>query len=349
MKFGQLHIFESAAGRPDKQIIDEQIELMVRAEELGFDSVWAAEHHFSEYGSCASPAVTLAAVAALTSRIRLGTAVTVLPLNHPLRVAEDYAFLDQLSGGRVDLGVGRGYQAPEFDGYGVNQADSREIFDECVEIIREAWTQPRCSHRGRFYNFDDVAVRPRPLQEPHPPIWMASLSPETFDTCGRHGFNLLCAPAFGFDLRAGAAQIGDYRAALRAHGTRPEDREVGALTITYVAEDSQQARAELRDSVIWYYRTLAKYIAPAGRPAVAGYESYTEARRFLETIDWDTALNYGAVVCGSPNEVAERIDEIARSCGVSTYLAWTRIGGLDKAKVTRSMELMAAKVIPQLS
>lgn len=130
MKLGMLHLFENPVGKTEQQIVKEQMELMHEAENLGFDSVWPAEHHFSEYGYCASPQVSLAAVAARTRRIRLGTGVVVLPFHNPVRVAEDFAFLDLMSDGRVDLGVGRGYQPLEFRGFGLDgqQANSREIF-----------------------------------------------------------------------------------------------------------------------------------------------------------------------------------------------------------------------------
>jgi natural product biosynthesis luciferase-like monooxygenase protein len=349
MHFGQLFLFETPTGRTDKDIVDEQVELMVRAEEFGFDSVWSAEHHFSEYGYCATPAVTLAAVAAQTKRIRLCTGVVVLPLNHPIRVAEDYAFLDNLSDGRIELGIGRGYQPIEFEGYNVDAGRSRAIFHESAEVIRRAWTEDRFDFDGEFFQIRDLSVRPRPLQRPHPPIWMASLSDETFDLCGRYGYHLLCAPVFGFDIDAGVAQIERYRQALTEAGHAAEDHKIAALTITYVAETTQQAREDLRDSVLWYYRTLARYIAPPkGQGTLPSYESYGAARDFLESVDWETVLERGAVVCGSPSEVADRIADIRERCGFTHYLGWTRIGGLAKSKVLRSNQLMAERVMPLL-
>lgn len=349
MRFGQLHLFENPAGRSEKEIVDEQFDVMVRAEEFGFDSVWPAEHHFSEYGYCASPAVTLAAVAARTKRVRVGTGVVVLPLNHPIRVAEDFALLDLMSDGRVDLGVGRGYQPHEFHGYGIDQTRSREMFHESVEIIQKAWTEERLSYEGEFYRFHDLSVRPKPLQQPHPPIWMASLSPETFELCGRYGFNLMCAPVFGFNVNTGVTQIDAYRQALSDHGRDPAAHEIGGLIMTYVAETTQQALEDFRDAVMWYYRTFAKYIAPPkGQAAVKTYEFYTRARDFLEVVEWDAIVGAGAVVCGSPEQVVDRIAQIRELTGMTHYLAWTRIGGLAHPKVLRSMELMAERVMPQL-
>ena len=349
MRFGQLHLFENPLGRSEKEIVDEQFDIMVRAEEFGFYSIWPAEHHFSEYGYCASPAVTLAALAVRTQRIRLGTGVVVLPLNHPVRVAEDFAILDLLSGGRVDLGVGRGYQPHEFAGYGVDQTRSRDIFHESVEIIQKAWTEERFDYYGEFYQLHDLSVRPKPLQKPHPPIWMASLSPATFQLCGRYGFNLMCAPVFGFDVNRGAAQIDEYRQALEEHGRKPADHEIAGLIMTYVAETTEQALADFQDAVMWYFHTFAKYIAPPkGQPAVKSYEMYTAARDWLQTLEWDAIVRSGAVVCGSPDQVAERIAQIHELCGITHYLAWTRIGGLAHQKVLRSMELMCDKVMPQV-
>lgn len=349
MRFGQLHLFERPAGRTSKEIIDEQMDFMVRAEDYGFDSVWPTEHHFREYGHCATPALTLAAIAGRTKKIRLGTGVVVLPLNHPVRVAEDYAFLDILSNGRVDLGVGRGYRPHEYQGYGVDQSRSKDIFRESVEVIQKAWTEDSFSYDGEFYKFDNLSVYPRPLQQPHPPVWMASVSEETFQICGRHGFNLLCSPIFGFNVQTGAKQIEQYREALRAHGRDPKDFGIGAVSLTYVADTTEQAMAEFEDAVMWYMKTFQKYVStPKGQPAIPGYELYAQIRDLLDLAQWDLLLKAGAVVCGSPDKVVDQIGSMIDTCGFTESLAWTRVGGLDAAKVNRSMELMASKVMPQL-
>ena len=349
MKFGQLHLFERPAGRSENEIIDEQMDIMIRAEDYGFDSVWPAEHHFREYGHCATPALILAALATRTKRLRLGTGVVVLPLNHPVRVAEDYAFLDVLSNGRVDLGIGRGYQPHEYAGYGVDQTRSKEIFREGIEIIQKAWTEERFSYEGEFYQVHDLSVQPKPLQKPHPPIWMASLSQETFALCGQYGFNLLCAPVFGFDVNRGAAMIDQWREAMREHGRDPAHYGVGGLIMTYVADTSQEALSDFADPVLWWYHTFGKYVAPPpGHEPIPTYEYYALAREFVNSVTWDAIVRNGAVVCGSPDQVVDRIGEIAEKTGISLWLAWIRIGGLAHDKVLRCMELMASKVMPQL-
>ena len=349
MRFGQLHLFERPAGRGEQQIIDEQLDIMVRAEDYGFDSVWPAEHHFREYGHCATPALILAALATRTKKLRLGTGVVVLPLNHPIRVAEDYAFLDVLSNGRIDLGIGRGYQPHEYQGYGVDQTRSREIFRESVEIIQKAWTEDSFSYDGEFYQIKDLTVHPKPVQQPHPPVWMASVSSETFEVCGRFGYNLLCSPIFGFNVQTGATQIEQYREALRAHGRDPKQYGIGAVSLTYVAETTQQALKEIEDGVMWYMKTFQKYVStPKGEAPVPTFEMYAQIRDLLDLAEFDLLVKAGAIVAGSPDEVVARIAEMSEQCGFTDYLAWTRVGGLDHSKVMRCMELMGSKVIPQL-
>jgi natural product biosynthesis luciferase-like monooxygenase protein len=349
VKFGMLHLFESPMGRSEEQLVCEQIELMEAAEDLGFDSVWPAEHHFSEYGFCASPALSLAAIARRTRRIRLGSGVVVLPFNHPVRVAEDYAMLDLLSGGRVELGVGRGYQPVEFRGYGVDPAHSREIFDESIEIIRRAWTRERLDFDGKHYRFEDVEVRPKPLQKPHPPIWLAALSEETFEKAGRLGFNLLCSPVFGGSLPAARDHIARYRETLAKHGHDPAAREVGALVMVYAGETQEAARREFADPVIWYFRTFGKYVAPKlGQAPVESYEWYTQIRDLASVVEWEQLLEHGAVVCGEADYVTERVAEIRDVIGIDHFLCWTRLGGLARERVTAHMERMRDRVMPEL-
>jgi natural product biosynthesis luciferase-like monooxygenase protein len=344
-----LHLFENPAEKTERQIIREQMELMRAAEELGFDSVWPAEHHFTEYGYCASPALSLAALASETKRIRLGTGVVVLPLNHPLRVAEDYATLDHLSDGRVDLGLGRGYQPLEFERYGVDQVTTRAQFEEGLEVIRQAWTRGRVDFEGQHYRFKDVPIRPRPVQTPHPPIWMAALSPDTFELAGRYGCNLLSGTVFGLNREIAASRRSDYYRGLREGGHPTEGRASGCLVMVYVADSIEQARKEFADPVMWYMHTIGKYVAPEkGRAAIKSYEGYAAFRDHLDSVTWDALLGTDTIVCGDPDHVTERLHELQQVYGFTEVLCWTRLGGLDNRKVLRSMELMQSKVIPHL-
>ncbi|MBW2372579.1 MAG: LLM class flavin-dependent oxidoreductase [Deltaproteobacteria bacterium] len=349
MKFGMLHLFESPGGRSEQQMVDEQVSLMEAAEGYGFDSLWPAEHHFSEYGVCGSPAVNLAAIARTTKKIRLGTGVVVLPFHHPVRVAEDFAMLDQLSGGRVDLGVGRGYQPIEFEGFGVDQTKSREIFDESIEVIRRCWTEEKLNFEGKHYRFKDLEVRPRPLQDPHPPIWMAALSEETFEKAGRLGFNLLLSPVFGGSLLTAADRIKRYRDTLADNGHDPSTRQVGALVMMYTGKTQEMAQKEFADPVIWYFRTFGKFVAPKlGQPPIEGYEWYTQIRDLASVVEWDTLLDHGAVFCGEADFVTGKLAELKEITGVDHVLGWTRLGGLSDQLITAHMERMRDQVMPAL-
>jgi len=348
MKFGMLHFFEHpAGGKTERQVMSEQLDCLHAAEEMGFDSIWAPEHHSSEYGFCASPMVTLAALASVTKRIRLGSAVMVLPFNDPIRVAEEGAMIDLISDGRLELGVGRGFQPIEYRAFGIDQSKSREIFDEALEVIVRAWTEERMSFQGQHFDIPQHSVRPKPLQKPHPPIWIAGISDSSFVMAGQRGFNLLCSLVYGFKSDRLARLVAGYREALRSQGHHPAEREIGALCMVYCAESSEQARQEFGGPVMWYYRNIANYVAPPSNQQPAkGYEAYPGIRYSARTVQWDELLGGGAVVCGNPESCIRQIEDLQSRYGFTQMLCWTRLAGLDNRKVLRSMELMQHHVIP---
>ena len=348
MRFGMLHLFENPIEKSEHQVVKEQLELMVAAEEYGFDSIWPAEHHFTEYGYCASPALSLAAVASVTKKVRLGTGIVILPMNHPLRVAEDYALLDLMSDGRVDFGMGRGYQPLEFQRYGIDQTTTRRRFEECVDIIRMAWRDGVVDFHGDYYDFNDVPVRPSPLQKPQPPMWMACLSQETFEMAGTYGHHLLMGSVFGLTLELAVARRHDYYRGLARAGHDPTDKQIGCLMMIYVADTTEQAEAEYRDACEWYFNTVAKYLSVEGDKPVETYEMYNALRDLAAAVDFDTLTRAGYTICGSPDHVVERLTEAQEVYGMTELLCWTRLGGLDNDKVLKSMELMRDRVFPYL-
>lgn len=349
MRLGMLHLFENPSGRTEHEIVKEQFELMYAAEDLGFDSIQPAEHHFSEYGYLASPQVSLAAVAARTKRIRLGTGVVVLPFHNPIRVAEDFALLDLMSDGRVDLGVGRGYQPMEFAGFGVDQTKSREMFDEGIKLVQKCWTEDRVTFHGKHYTVDDLCVRPKPLQQPHPPIYMACLSPETFAIAGAYGLNIFMSSAFGLDAVQAKQGVEAYRKARAENGFDPQSGQIANLFMIYAADSMEQARADFSEPVTWYYRTIAKYVSPpVDQPPVPGYERYQQSRKLASQITFDELVKTPVLACGDVDHCVERVTYLAREYGFNEMLCWTRIGGMDRRKVQRAMELISGKIIPRV-
>jgi len=347
MKLGMLHLFENPDGYTEHEVIKNQMELMIESERLGYDSVWPAEHHFSEYGYCASPQVSLAAVAAKTSTIRLGTGVVVLPFHHPVRVAEDFAFIDLMSDGRVDLGVGRGYQPMEYAGFGVDQTISREIFDEGMQVIEKCWTEERFSFQGKHYQFDDLCVRPKPLQQPHPPIYMACLSPETFEIAGRYGYNVMMSTAFGLTAELAKIGVTAYRKGRAEGGHDPEGGKIANLSMVYPGKTMEEARETFGPRVTWYYRTIAKYVAPPqGQVDIKGYEGYGESRDLAATVTFEDMVDTPTIICGDVDHCIEKVTNLAEDFEFDEFLCWTRMGGLENPQVLSAMELMGGEVIP---
>src|SRR2546427_743381 len=196
MKFSTQNLLSIREWQTHAEVYRNALEECRLADELGFDVVWLAEHHFSPYGICPSLAPFAGAVAAATPRVRIGTAVVIAPFEHPLRIAEEWAEIDILSGGRLEFGLGRGYQPSEFRGLGVSMEATRERFDESLEIVRLAWTTERLTFAGKHYRVDDVRVLPKPVQKPYPPLWMAAVSPDTYTLAARRGLKILTSPSF---------------------------------------------------------------------------------------------------------------------------------------------------------
>jgi natural product biosynthesis luciferase-like monooxygenase protein len=347
MKIGTLHLFENPKGRTEHECVQEQLNMMCAAEDLGFDHIWPAEHHFSEYGYLASPQVSLAFVAAKTKRLKLAQGVIVLPFHNPIRVAEDLAMLDLMSDGRVIAGLGRGYQPGEFKGFRIDQETSRELFDEQIRLLAQCWNDERVNFNGKYYQVEDLVVRPKPLQKPHPPIYMAVLSAETWEIAGRYGFNVLTSCAFGMPEADAVAGVARYRKARAEVGLNPEDGSVAMLCQVYVAPTMEEALGEYGPAVTWYYRTIAKYVAPTGA-AVKSYEGYKDAQKLAQTVEFEQLLDTPGMVVGTPEVVAEKVTRLANSIGFDEFLCWVRIGGMAEDKVVRAMDLISAKVMPEV-
>lgn len=317
------------------------------AEALGFHAVWLAEHHFSPYGICPSLGVLAAALARETRRVRLGTSVVIAPFAHPLRIAEEWAMVDILSGGRLDFGLGRGYQPREFAGLGVTMERTRQRFDECLAVIRQAWTGEPVHFAGEFYTVGGVTVYPRPLQRPHPPLWTAAVSPDTYALAGRQGLRILTAPSFTpWDILR--RNYDAYHEAWRAAHGSTAGAEIAMNKIVYVADSSRQAREEVREPIRWFFQTQAGLIAdPAGVPPEQ-YRFYRKVRENLLALSDEQALDEAAIV-GDPEEVADRIRAHQEALGLTHFMGSFSRGMADRRKVLRSLRLFGDKVLPRLT
>jgi alkanesulfonate monooxygenase SsuD/methylene tetrahydromethanopterin reductase-like flavin-dependent oxidoreductase (luciferase family) len=351
MRFGTYFFLQAPPGRTDADILTEEVNQMVLAERLGFDSVWLTEHHYADYGLSSAPSVLLATVAARTSRIRLGIAVYVIPFHHPLRLAEETASIDILSGGRLIVGLGRGNRPMEFFGHGIAQEESRGRMEEGVEVLLQAWTQEQVNFEGRFWRIRNVPVYPKPLQKPHPPLAFAVTSAETIAWTARHGYRMLSS-GLGTPLPQTLKNRDAYIAGLHSAGYA--DVEIAELlshwVVTkhvYVAPTDTEALAEAKGPEMWYRDAFVRSLSADG--LVGLHESvYQGAQAMIDRLKSQTweDLVQSALLIGSPETVAAKIAEL-QAAGAGEVACWMNFGGLPREKVRRSMRLFASEVMPR--
>ncbi|MFE3452811.1 LLM class flavin-dependent oxidoreductase [Nonomuraea sp. NPDC059194] len=343
MRFSTFHLFHRFDGQSFKDVYDYHLELIELAEELGFDGVRLAEHHFRDYGVVPNLFTLLAHAAARTERIRLGTGIVVLPLHNPVHVAEEAALVDVLSGGRLDLGIGRGYQSFEFEGFGIDLAEARDRFNEALEVILGLWTQESFQHEGKFYRTGEVSLTPRPVQAPYPPIHVAAVSPETVTMYGERGLPILADPAAPFRKVVKAAQAW-REAAGGAEADLVVARSVHvAPTVEQAREDQARFEAAFDRSRIFNERSAP--IDPKTGRAAQGFEYYQD--RYLKGGSVSNDFRWEQLeVIGDPARVIEQIG-VLKAAGFSTLLCdfgSTRPMPLEEMK--KVMRFFATEVIP---
>jgi alkanesulfonate monooxygenase SsuD/methylene tetrahydromethanopterin reductase-like flavin-dependent oxidoreductase (luciferase family) len=269
----------------------------------------------------------------------------VLPLSHPLRLAEDVATVDHLSKGRLEFGIGRSGLPAHYRGFNIPYVESRDRFLETLDILRKAWTQERFSHKGRYFEFNDVCIMPKPYQKPHPPIRMAATTQETYALVGRMGFALFLAPRTTAvsDL---TRLIGGYHEGRAAAGlSGPGDISVSMPV--YVADSDRQARDEAEDSTLHFYRSIGRALAKDDAAAWTNEAREGRAQR-LGALTYEDILREHAVF-GSPERVLDRLIELREALGFSSFSGWMNPGGhIPNDRVTRSMRLFAERVMPRL-
>ncbi len=347
MEFGVFHEFARRPGQSEAGAFAEAFEQADAAERWGLDVLWLAELHVAPERSVLSAPLTVgAAIAARTTRMKIGIAVQVLPLCHPLRLAEEAATVDHISHGRLIFGVGRSGFPRTYEAYGISYAESRERFAEVLEILRRAWTKERFSFEGRFYDFEDVCLVPKPVQMPYPEIRIAATSPDSYAAIGAMGYPIFCAVRLG-TISELAPSIDAYRTAWKEAG-HPGAGRVFLRVPVYVAATEAGARTEPEESIMQFYRMLGAQLEDsATRAGARAVEARAERGQRLQTIAWDEVLREKVVV-GTASGVAARLAALREELGLDGILAETNCGGsIPHPQVMASLERLCHAVIPR--
>ena len=346
VEFGIFHEFERPPGVSEAQAFDNAFELIDVAEAGGLDAVWLAELHFSPRRSVlASPMLLAGAIGARTSKIKIGTAVQILPICHPLQVAEEAATVDHISRGRLIFGIGRSGFARTYAAYGVPYAESRERFAETLEIVRRAWTCETFSFSGKYFSYHDVCVVPKPFQQPHPPIRVAATSADTFPAIGAQGFPVFAA------VRTGTlSELGPNLAAYRKAYAEAGHSGKGGVFLrvpVYVAPSFDKAVEDTRESIMAFYRQLGQQLEASAREAGAREIEQRDVRgRRMQEASFEDVLREKVIV-GTPEMVINRLRAIRDELQLDGILAELNCGGnVPREGVLESLRLLCSEVMP---
>ncbi|HKQ83954.1 MAG TPA: LLM class flavin-dependent oxidoreductase [Steroidobacteraceae bacterium] len=332
MKFGLFGgALATSTEASDSQNYKQFLDYVCAADELGFHSIFVVEHHFTGIGQVSATLNLLSYLAARTSRIRLGTGVTVLPWHNPALLAEQIATLDLLSGGRTDVGVGKGYRPKEFQGFAIPIAEAEQRYEETLEFLIRAWTEKgRFSHHGSHWRFDDIVIEPAPVQRPHPPIWIGAKSTPSIQKAAARGFNLLLDHwALADEVMA---RLNVYANALKAHGRRFEPSRVGLARAVQITR-SEEARREVIGQ-------RAKFLLDAGLVTAGPADLQGGGNANLADLAWQRA-EQGAVI-GQAEEIIPKLKAL-QAAGVEYVLL------ADVGKSTETLREFAAEIMPELA
>ncbi len=318
-----------------------QIEL---ADRLDYGCVWLTEHHFLRgYSHASKPELLLAAAAARTSNIRLGHAIIPLPLHHPVHVAERVATLDALCGGRLEIGIGRGFSPRECAVFDVNMAASREITEESLDILMQSFTCKPVNHHGQRYHIEALDIVPHVVQRPHPPLWTAAVSPQTFEWAATRALGVLAGPFKPWFMVK--HDIERYRTAWRSADAPRAGMTIGVLCLA----DSQRAHRIAKEAFTWFYRELYNVVLPVLEKLYPGYEHLHELGRFRALMKLGASFNladtFGMTVVGDPKEVRAKLVKYA-DAGVTHLLCAFGAGAVEPEVTRESLTLFAHEVMP---
>jgi alkanesulfonate monooxygenase SsuD/methylene tetrahydromethanopterin reductase-like flavin-dependent oxidoreductase (luciferase family) len=334
MEFGLLYDFRNPPEwhTPFPQLYAETFEQIKAAEALGYDSVWVTEHHLTDDGYLPSCLPAAAAIATLTQRVRIGTCVLLLPLHHPLRVAEDGAIVDIISNGRFIFGPGLGYKLDEFAAFGINRAHRPSLMGESMEIIIRAWTEDSFDFHGRRFNLKNVRMTPKPVQQPRPPIWMAARAEAPIRRAARYADGIIAVGSR--DL------IRTYRQAVAEAGKDPAAAKVAVLRSVIISDDPEATWREVQGPVRWRGQNYSQW--------------YGEAGDLPQDLRWWEQLRSGAIEPGGARDalikdvdtVTREIEELEQM-GVDCVIFFATFPGYPPMKMLPTWQSLAEQVMPR--
>jgi alkanesulfonate monooxygenase SsuD/methylene tetrahydromethanopterin reductase-like flavin-dependent oxidoreductase (luciferase family) len=346
MDFGMFMEFGCRQGGTQAEAFKEGFKLVDAAEQWGLDGAWLAELHFNPTRSVLSSPITIASsIATRTRRMRIGMAVYVLPLNNPLRIAEEVATVDQISEGRFDFGIGRSGFARSYDMYGIQYQESRERFREALDIILEAWKGETFSYQGQYYQFESATVTPRPYQLPHPPIKIAATTAETFPRMGQQGHPIFVGLR-GMDIPELRDNIKEYRKAWQEAG-HPGEGSVSLRIPVYASETEEGAIEEPWESIHAYFSRMGNlYRESAGRAGIDATELREQRAERLAAMSYEQILET-KVAFGTAEKLVDRFTHLKEELGLNNVVAELNAGGLIPADyMLRSLKILTHKVMP---
>ena len=334
MEFGIFYQLPCADDQSVAERYSDTISQAQLADKLGFGAVWLAEVHFNpRFSVLPAPLLLGSAIAQTTERLKIATAVNLMPLHHPVRLAEEFATLDVISRGRAILGTGRGAMLQQYAGYGIDVDEGRERFVENLDVVLNAWTNETLTYQGKYHQFENVRVVPKPYQQPHPPVYIASNSHDTFPLVGSLGHNLLLAPLV-VTLEGGQRGLEEYHRALAENGHNPEEPRINAMLMVHVTRDDGGKSSQ------HYAASLENYLS-----ILRSNRSRAISGRNRDLSFDHVAQHY--TVIGSPEQVIEKLEYYRQLFRADEFMCWFATGGLvPNEEVHESMQLFAEEVMP---
>lgn len=337
MRFGLFQTVQWPAGSDQREQYRNALAQVVLADELGYHSAWMTEHHFTRHAITSDNLALLAYLASRTERIRLGTAVSVLPFHDPVRLAESTALVDQLSDGRLDVGIGRGYQWSEYHGFGIGLDEGNERFEEALAVLLQSWAaEEPFAFEGKYHRYDAAFPQPRSVQRPHPPLWHATASASGLRRCAQNGWGVLLAQ--GTPPSAITGTVAAYREQIDDLG-RPWSPEKLVLARGMYCAPTTAAAIDT------YLRPYQDFLQLAAKVSAPPSDEVGTPHRNPFQLDGDPALQQ-SLVCGDPDECARAVQRLA-DMGIEHVIFFVNLGGMEHERVVASLKLFAAEVMPR--